>query len=138
VGENPDDGSYIIGDDCLICKAVLFGGANPKYAMASVSGIELCPDVLEGDPNGSFLLTQAALAPCVYRGVHGDYDYVWNITDGSGFAVNMLAPPARAAFASGTDDDCVDEFANQLLECTETDKGTGGEVTITWGNTIHP
>lgn len=126
--EPPFDGPY--GDDCAACFPA---GETPLQLYARFSGMSKCPG-MGGAPDPPnlkiFVLTQHALAPCVWSGTDGVFDVFWRANWGGGAGhshLNLRVELWGDYFDTipGDIDSCTMAFSNQSV-CNGGVAATGG------------
>lgn len=71
------------GSDCAACDSVLWeSGETPLWLKATFSGIEKCSAGPVDPPNGSWILTQIALTPCIWQFLAFDWRIQYDISSG--------------------------------------------------------
>lgn len=135
MGIDPTEETYTEADDDGRCHFDLFDGRTPKYIEAHVSGIIKCPVATSGPPNGTFILTEHAPNKYSYEASQAYYflEFDAGHTD---FWITSL--PGLADFFLGAGDECDDEIANGLSDCTPPNWGHSGNVKLFWGPGISP
>lgn len=97
------------GDDCLL---IYPAGETPKYLLAVFTQIEMCPGILLEPRNGTFILTQDPILPCVWERVEGilHIHYIVDINGSRLSSWRALIP----YFNSHSDEPGMDNFANEV------------------------
>lgn len=133
MGLDPEDDSFLAGDECELCVDELFDGTTPVCVIAIVQDIEACPDYpaqAPPIPNGVFQLTQ--VAPCSWEFTDDNgIGFVWRLLAGNSYF--WILSPAFHWFYARIEADCYDAFPNGL-DCEDYHAiATGGYVTVWWG-----
>lgn len=135
MGLDPKHPDYEPGNQCNVCKDILFAGVTPKYVEADVSGINPCPGIEDPAPNGTFLLTQG-VNPCFWQYTTNGLFINWELRiDRSILSIGVLG---LWWFRAIVEDTCFDAFVNVNV-CGEGPViGENGYVLLYWGPTIGP
>lgn len=139
MGEDIGDCPYEAGDACPHCHNVIFNGRTPKYVLATVLGVEACPDASAGTMNGAFLMTQDNILPCTWRWEDAETRAVLEFLDnGTDFVLHSLFGLKREFFWGISPDLCRDKYPNGFTTCGPFNGGRFGNLILTWGCSIRP
>lgn len=137
MGEDPGNGSYVVGAACEDCDAGLFPDGTPKYILLSVSGISVCAPWPIEPPNGSWLLEQQPGQPCSWGLVDDPYTFQANLGTFWGCIIDDFAT-SREYFTDLVGGPCEDFFSNDFTDCLLGPISINGIAKMSWGPSIHP
>ncbi len=135
MGINPNEDLYTGADNAGYCEIDLFDGRTPKFIELHVSGVILCPVATTPSPNGTYVLTQTSLVRWNYE---DDDRFIQIELQNTKTVLGILGKPGLQNVFIGEEARCVDEIANDQVDCSGGNYGHSGNAVFYWGPGISP
>lgn len=124
----------VIGDHCAHCDGVLWpAGQTPKFPRVTFSDLVKCPLAVSDPPDGTYVLTQDPVDPCLWE----YFDSLFQITlvtqAGPTWVAATGSPPFHGRlYFYDSQGGCASDFVNDYRFCIGNEESRFGTAHVDW------